>query len=330
MVKEIKRIAVTGSAGQIAYPLVFALAKGELLGQSQPLALHLLEIDSMVKQLEGLKLELEDSNFPLLKEIHIGSDPEKIFKEVDYAFLIGSKPRTAGMERQDLLKENGKIFITQGKALNQVAKKTVKVLVVGNPCNTNCFIALKNAPLLNKNNFHAMTALDENRARFQLASQAKVPLEAITHVTIWGNHSSTQVPDFTHVKIKGEPLKQVLNDQHWLENDFIQLIRQRGAKIIEARGRSSAGSAAYAAIQAMKALIQPTAEGCWYSSALYSENNPYGIDPDLVFSFPCRTIKDGTIEIVKGLEITPFLRAKLELSEEELKIEKSLIKELYG
>lgn len=320
-----KKIVVTGGAGQIAYQLLFRIAAGDLFGKNEPLALHILEVPEVAAQLEGVKMELHDCAFPLLKEIKIGSDPIEMFEGVTHAFLIGAKPRAPGMERSDLLSENGKIFIQQGSALNEVADPSVKVLVVGNPCNTNCLIALKNAPRLNPRHFFAMTFLDQNRAVSQLALKAGVPIESITDMTIWGNHSTTQVPDFVNAKIKGKPVLDVITDKKWLEGEFIAKVQKRGGEVLAARGKSSAASAANAALDAMRALAFETEEGKWYSMSLLGENNPYGIDPELVFSYPCRTKKDGSVEIVKGLKIDDFLKSRLALSEKELQEEKAYV-----
>lgn len=320
-----KRVVVTGAAGQIAYSLLFRLAKGELFGHDEPFALHLLELPEALSALEGVRMELEDSAFPLLKEIKIGSDPRKMFEEVTHAFLIGAKPRGPGMERAELLKENGKIFIEQGKALNETANRNVKILVVGNPCNTNCLIALRNAPNLPQENFHAMTMLDQNRAVFQLANKAKVSLKDVNNLAIWGNHSLTMVPDFFHATIKNRPVTDVIKDIHWLENDFISTIQKRGANVIAARGKSSAGSAATAALDEMRSILYETPEGQFYSCAIYSKNNPYQIDRDLIFSFPCRTNSKGKIEIITGLDLNDFVKEKLKISENELKEERGFI-----
>lgn len=328
MTKPLKRVAVTGGAGQIAYNLLFRIATGEMLGTDQPIALHILEIPEALKMLEGVKMELEDCAFPLLKEIHIGSDPKEIFKGVDYALLVGAKPRGPGMERGDLLNDNGKIFVEQGKALNDVADPNVKILVVGNPCNTNCLIAKANASRISVKNFFAMTRLDENRAAAQLAEKAGVDVDVIKNVTIWGNHSATQVPDFTNAKIHGEPVEEKIHDKTWLEGEFISTVQKRGAAIIAARGKSSAASAASAAIDTIKALVNPTPKDNWYSVALFSQNNPYGIDQNLIFSFPCRTTAEGNVEIVKNLPWNEFITNKIKLSEKELIEERELVKHL--
>lgn len=327
MAESIKRIVVTGGAGQIAYSLLFRLAHGDLLGSQQPIALHILEIPEALQSLQGVAMELEDCAFPLLKKIEIGSDPFEIFKEADYAFLIGSKPRGPGMERSDLLNENGKIFIDQGKALNAVANPNVRVLVVGNPCNTNCLIAMHNAPNIPAKNFHAMTRLDQNRAISLLAKKAQVDVKDVSNVIIWGNHSSTQVPDFFNAQIKNHSVLDSIEDKKWLENDFILKVQKRGAEIIAARGKSSAASAASAALDAMKAIIYPTPAGQWYSSAVISDHNPYGIEKNLIFSFPCRTHADGSYEIVKDIPLNDFLKNKIDLTERELMEERQLVKD---
>ncbi len=325
MPKPLKRVAVTGGAGQIAYNLLFRIAAGEMLGYDQPITLHILEIPDMLKPLEGVKMELEDCAFPLLKEIHIGSDPAAIFEGVHYALLVGAKPRGPGMERGDLLHENGQIFVKKGKALNESADKNVKVLVVGNPCNTNCLIAMQNAPRIPKGNFHAMTRLDQNRAAYQLASKAKVGVSDVSHVVIWGNHSSTQVPDFVHAKIKGKPAVEVIQDIHWLEGEFISLIQKRGAAVIAARGKSSAASAASAAIEAIRSIVIPTPQGHWFSSGVCSDGNPYGIEENLIFSFPCRSKGDGDWEIIPNLQLNNFLKEKIKLTEKELMDEREIV-----
>lgn len=318
MTTPLARIAVTGGAGQIAYSLLFRIAAGEMFGPDCPIALHILELPEAFPMLEGVKMELEDCAFPLLKEIHIGTDPNIVFQGIHYALLVGAKPRGPGMERGDLLRDNGKIFIGQGKALNAVADPNVKVLVVGNPCNTNCLIALKNAPRIPCQNFFAMTSLDHNRGVAQLAAKAQVPVTSIENFTIWGNHSSTQVPDYYHAKVNGQAPASLIKDTAWLEGDFITTVQKRGAAIIAARGKSSAASAANAVIDTLKNLTRPTPRGLWYSCGVYSKGNPYGIDQDLIFSFPCRTLADGKQEIVTGVDWNAELRAKILASEKEL------------
>ncbi len=325
MKKEIKRVVVTGGAGAIAYNLLFLIGEGDLFGKEQPIALHILEIPELIKVAEGVKMELEDCLFPLLKEIHIGSDPFEMFKDADVAILVGAKPRTLGMERGDLLASNAKIFIEHGKALDAVAKRNVLVFVVGNPCNTNCLITLNNAPSLPKSNFHAMTRLDHNRAIHLLAKKAKVEVTDIMQMTIWGNHSSTQVADYSNATICGKKAMDVVKDRQWLEGEFIPKIQKRGAEVIACRGKSSAASAAVAIVLAVQDLTTPTKSGQWYSSAMFSEGNPYEIDQGLIFSFPCRTLLDGSFEIIKGLSIDPFILEKIKLSEKELIEERALV-----
>lgn len=326
--KSLKRIAITGGAGQIAYSILFRLASGELLGKDQPIALHILEVPEALDSLKGVVMELEDCAFPLLKEIIIGSDPLQVFENVHYVFLIGAKPRGPGMERKDLLLDNGKIFVSQGKALDKVAADDVLVLVVGNPCNTNCLIAAHHAPHLSSNRFFAMTRLDQNRAISILAKKANAQVEEVTNVTIWGNHSSTQVPDFQNAKIQGKKLQEVIQDEMWLKGEFISHVQKRGAEVISARGKSSAASAANAAIDAMRSIVFPTKEGEWFSAGVASEGNPYGVKEGIVFSFPCRSKGDGKIEIVKGLNFDDFLKDKMKLSEKELLEERECISHL--
>jgi malate dehydrogenase len=321
----IKRVAVTGAGGQIAYSLIFRIANGELLGPKQRIALYLLDIPEGVAALKGLVMELEDCTFPLVQEIHVGSDPKKMFDGVHYAFLVGSKPRGPGMERKDLLADNGKIFVTQGKALNEAASRDVRVLVVGNPCNTNCLIAMRHAPDLNPRQFFSMTRLDQNRAVFQLARKAGAPIEEVTHVTVWGNHSATQVPDFENAKIRGKPATSSIHDRTWLEQEFVPLIQKRGAEVIAARGKSSAASAANAALGAMRSMLFPTDGTDWFSMGVLARGNPYGIDEELVFSFPCRCDGKGNWEIVSGLQMSPFLEQKIALTHKELQSERAMV-----
>ncbi len=324
--KPMKRIVVTGACGQIAYNLLFRIASGEMLGYDTPIALHLLDVEPFKEILEGVVFELEDSCYPLLKEIKFGFDPYEIFKEVDLAILVGAKPRGPGMERKDLLLDNAKIFSEQGKALNEVANKDVLVLVVGNPCNTNALITMKNAPKIAKNKFFAMTRLDQNRAKYQIAKKAKVSVDAIKSLAIWGNHSSTQVPDFSNVKIQGKKIFNFINDVDWLKTTFMELIQQRGAKIIEKRKKSSAASAASAIIDTIKSLYNK--EKDWFSLAVCSDNNSYGIEEDLIFSFPCVSLGKGNYKILENIYLDEFITNKIKLSEKELIEEKRLIAHL--
>ncbi len=328
MGKPLKRIAVTGAAGQIAYSLLFRIASGEMLGQDQPVALHLLDLADQQGALQGVVMELEDCAFPLLKEVQVGSDPQQVFEGVNYALLVGSKPRGPGMERKDLLSENGKIFIDQGRALNEVAAKDVLVFVVGNPCNTNCLIAASHAPSLPKNRFFAMTRLDQNRAQWMLSAKAGVSVASVSNVTIWGNHSATQVPDFLNAKIEGKPALEVISDRKWCEMEFVPAIQKRGAAVIAARGKSSAASAANGVLDSIRSLVFPTNPRDWFSVALCSDGNPYGIQEGLIFSFPCRSQGEGKVEIVADVPWDDFLREKIVLTQKELLEERELIKHL--
>ncbi len=328
MSKPLKRIAVTGGAGQIAYSILFRIASGEMLGMDQPVALHILELASSLEALKGVVMELEDCAFPLLKEIHIGSDPREVFKGVNLALLIGSKPRGPGMERKDLLAENGKIFIEQGKALNDVAASDVLVFVVGNPCNTNALIAMHHAPKIPRNRFFAMMRLDQNRAASMLARKAGVFITDVSHVCVWGNHSATQVPDFVNAKIRGKPALETIGDRFWCEEEWIPLVQKRGAAVIAARGKSSAASAANAAIDSIRSLMLPTPQGEWFSVGLISDGNSYGIAEGLIFSFPCRSLGNGKVEIVSNVSWDPYIEEKVRLTEKELLEERSLISDL--
>lgn len=323
-----KRIAVTGGGGQIAYSILFRIASGELLGKDEPIALHILEVPEALEALKGVVMELDDCAFPLLKEVVIGSDPKKVFAGVNIAILIGSKPRGPGMERKELLNDNGKIFIDQGKALSEVAAEDVLIFVVGNPCNTNCLIAMHHAPKIPRDRFFAMTRLDQNRATSFLAKKAHVPVTAVQHVVIWGNHSATQVPDFMHATIHHKPVPEVIQDHKWLKEEFIPMVQKRGAAVIAARGKSSAASAANAVIDSIRSLLLPTPEGEWFSVGLCSDHNPYGIQKNLIFSFPCRSKGNGKVEIVSGVSWDPFLKELILKTEKELLEERSLISHL--
>ncbi len=325
MPKPLKRVAVTGAGGQIAYSILFRIATGEMLGVDQPIALHLLEIPEAQEALKGVVMEIEDCAYPLVKEVKIGADPYQVFEGVDYAILIGSKPRGPGMERKELLGENGKIFIEQGKALNQVAASDVLVFVVGNPCNTNCLIAMHHAPRIPKECFFAMTRLDQNRAQAMLAHKAGVDSTEVSNVIIWGNHSATQVPDFVNAKIGGNPALSRIHDRKWCEEQFLPLVQKRGAAVIAARGKSSAASAANAAIDSIRSLVMPTPEGHFFSVGMISNGNSYGIHEDLIFSFPCRSKGNAKIEIVKNLSWDPFIKEKIALTEKELLEERAMI-----
>lgn len=321
----VKRIAVTGGGGQIAYSLLFRIASGELFGKEESIALHILEIPESAESLKGVVMELQDCGFPHLKEIKIGSDPEEVFGDVNVAVLVGAKPRGPGMERKDLLSENGKIFVGQGKALNRAAAKDVTVFVVGNPCNTNCLIAMHHAPDIPRQRFHAMTRLDQNRAQFQLAKKAGVEIDAVENVAIWGNHSATQVPDFVNAIIGGKKVTEVIGDREWLEGEFMETVQKRGAAVIAARGKSSAASAANAILDGVHALFNL---GPTFSSCICSDGNPYGIEEGLIFSFPCELASPGLVKIVPDFEITPFLKEKLAATEKELLEERDAVSHL--
>ncbi|GAA4897802.1 malate dehydrogenase [Tessaracoccus lubricantis] len=316
------KIAVTGAAGQICYSLLFRIASGSLLGDT-PIELRLLEITPALKALEGVVMELDDCAFGNLVNIEIGDDPKKVFDGVNLAMLVGAMPRKAGMERGDLLSANGAIFTAQGKALNEVAADDVKVLITGNPANTNALIASKNAPDIPAERFNALTRLDHNRALSQLAAKLGVPVTEITNMTIWGNHSATQYPDLFNAKVGGKNAAELVDDQEWLENTFIPTVAKRGAAIIEARGLSSAASAANATVEHMRDWVLGTPEGDWVSMSVPSDGS-YGVPEGLISSFPC-IVKDGKYEIVQGLEINEFSRAKIDASVAELADERDAV-----
>jgi malate dehydrogenase len=320
------RVAVTGAAGQIGYSLLFRIASGSMFGPNQPVELSLIEIPAALGALEGVVMELDDCAFPLLKRVVATADLAEGFRGVNWALLVGSVPRKQGMERKDLLGINGKIFISQGQAIQANAAPDIRTLVVGNPCNTNCLIAMNNAREIPSNRWFAMTKLDENRAKSQLAAKAGVEVSAVTNLTIWGNHSATQYPDFYNAKIGGRPATQVITDHAWLEGDFISTVQQRGAAIIKARGASSAASAANAVVDSVRSLTTPTPASDWFSVAVCSPGD-YGVASGLISSFPIRT--DGnTWEIVKDVPINEFSRKKIDISVDELSQERDLVREL--
>ncbi len=319
-------VAVTGAAGQIGYSLLFRIASGSMFGPEQPVVLHLIEIEPALKALNGVVMELEDCAFPLLRGVHATSSLEVGFGGVNWALLVGSVPRKQGMERKDLLSINGKIFTEQGKALARHAASDVRILVVGNPCNTNCLIAKSNAPEIPSNRWFAMTMLDQNRAVAQLARKADVRVDEVRKMAIWGNHSPTMYPDFSNAEIQGKPVSEVITDRAWLENTFIPIVQKRGAAILEARGLSSAASAANAVVDTVRALTTPTAKGDFFSVATCSDGS-YGIEKGLIFSYP--TISNGTDwEIVGGLPVNEFSQARILVTENELKEEKALTHDL--
>lgn len=320
-------VSVTGAAGQIGYALLFRIASGSVFGPDQPVNLRLIEIEPGMTALDGVMMELDDCAFPLLNDVVGTSDLNEGFKGTNWALLVGSVPRKAGMERGDLLGINGKIFTGQGQAIARNAASDVRVLVVGNPCNTNALIAMNNADGVPKDRFFAMTRLDENRAKSQLAKKAGVHQSKVTNLCIWGNHSATQYPDFTNAKIQGRPVTEAISDVDWLKGDFISTVQQRGAAIIKARGASSAASAANAALDTVKSLIAPTPSGDWHSVAVCSDGS-YGIEKGLMASMPIRTISDGKWEVVQGLPIDVFSREKIDASINELKEERDAVKDL--
>jgi malate dehydrogenase len=322
------KVAVTGAAGQIGYSLLPRIASGAIFGPEQPIDLHLIEIPPALKALEGVVMELHDCAFPLLHNVVATVDLNEGFRGVSWALLVGSVPRRAGMERKDLLGINGKIFVEQGRALAEVAGSDLRVLVVGNPCNTNCLIAMNNAKQIPSDRWFAMTRLDENRAKTQLALKSNSHWRHISNMAIWGNHSSTLYPDFFNARIDGKPAPEVISDSQWLEGDFIKAVQQRGAAIIQARGLSSAKSAAHGAIDTVRSIINATPEDDWHSLALCSDGS-YGIEKGLICSFPTRS--NGTkIEIVQGVPLNDFAKGKIEASVNELKEERAMVEELLG
>jgi len=320
------RIAVTGAAGQIGYSLLFRIASGAMFGPNQAVILHLIEIEPALPALHGVVMELDDCAFPLLKGVVPTGNLEEGFRGVNWALLVGSIPRKQGMERKDLLGINGKIFIGQGQAIQKNAASDVRIHVVGNPCNTNCLIAMNNAPNIPRDRFFAMTRLDENRGKSQLAKKAGVDITSVSNVAVWGNHSATQFPDFFNAKINGKPAPDVIKDEAWLKGDFISTVQQRGAAIIKARGASSAASAANAIVDSVRSIVEPTSAGDWHSVCVCSDGS-YGIEKGLICSFPVRS-QGGKLEIVPGLPVNEFSRAKIDATVNELKEEKSLVSEL--
>ncbi|MEY4131034.1 MAG: hypothetical protein RLZZ31_1158 [Actinomycetota bacterium] len=320
------RVAVTGAAGQIGYSLLFRIASGQMLGEDQPVILQLLDITPAMDALKGVAMELEDCAFPLLHDIVRTDDPNVAFGDVSYALLVGARPRSKGMERKDLLEANGGIFKPQGEALSANAAKDVKILVVGNPANTNALIAMNNAKNIPNERFTAMTRLDHNRAMAQLAAKTSTAVSDVTKMTIWGNHSATQYPDLFHAEVKGQNAAALVNDQAWLEGEFIPTVQQRGAAIIEARGLSSAASAANAAIDHMRTWALGTPKGDWVSMAIPSDGS-YGVPEGLISSFPV-TCANGEYSIVQGLDIDDFSRARIDISAAELAEERDGVREL--
>jgi len=325
MSKHVK-VAITGAAGQIGYALLFRLASGQVFGHDTKVSLHLLELEQALPSLEGVAMELEDCAFPLLQNVICTADLNTAMKDINWALLVGAVPRKAGMERSDLLKINGGIFGPQGKAINDNAADDVRVFVVGNPCNTNALIAMHNAPDVPRDRFYAMTTLDELRAKTQLAKRAGVEVTAVTNMTIWGNHSATQYPDFYNAKINGRSAAEVIADEAWLQSEFIPLIQQRGAAVIKARGASSAASAANAALTGVYNLVHETKSGDSYSMARCSEGE-YGVDEGLIFSVPCRTTQ-GKLQVVTDFTHNEFGQTKFKATLDELRAERDAVKQL--
>ena len=330
MPKAPVRVAVTGAAGQIGYSLLFRIASGEMLGRDQPVVLQMLEIpdEKAQKALRGVMMELDDCAFPLLAGMVAASDPTIAFKDVDVALLVGARPRGPGMERKDLLEANGKIFAPQGKALERVAKRDVKVLVVGNPANTNCLIAMRNAPGLKPTQFTGMMRLDHNRASSQLAQKLGKPVAWVRKVTVWGNHSATQYPDLFQAEVDGKKAWPMINDQAWLESTFIPTVQKRGAAIIDARGLSSAASAANAAIDHVRDWVRGTREGDWVTMGVPSDGS-YGIPEGVIYGYPVTT-KGGAYQLVKGIEPSDFSRRRMDATLKELHEERDGVKHLLG
>jgi malate dehydrogenase len=324
-VKAPIRVAVTGAAGQIGYSLLYRLVNGEAFGPDQPVILQLLEIPQAQEALRGAIMELEDCASPLLHDVIATDSANVAFKDANWAVLVGGKPRGKGMERADVIKDNAPIFVTQGQAINNYAASNIRVLVVANPCNTNALIALHSAPDVPKERWMAMTRLDQNRAKFQIARKAGVPVSAVTNLAIWGNHSPTMFPDFEHARVSGKPVMDVIRDRAWFEGDYLKTIQQRGKAVIDARGKSSAASAANAIVNHLQTMRTPTAPGDWFSAGVYSDGNPYGIPEGLVFSFPLRSASNGTYEIVSGLTLSAYAKDKLQVTANELDEERAAV-----
>lgn len=326
MSKKRVKVAITGAAGQIGYSLVYRIASGQMFGPETEVELQLLELEAALNALNGVAMELDDCAFPLLKNIVCTSDVNVAMKNANWALLVGAVPRKQGMERNDLLKINGGIFAPQGKAINDNGADDIRILVVGNPCNTNCYIAKAHAPRVNPNNFYAMTMLDENRAKTQLAKKAGVDITAVTNMTIWGNHSATQYPDFYNTKINGKSASEVITDLEWLKNGFLSTVQQRGAEIIKARGLSSAASAANAIVDSVYKLTHDTKTGDSFSMCVNS-NGEYGVEKGLIFSYPCRT-ENGKLKVIEGINHNDFGKDKFNKTHDELKGERDAIKSL--
>jgi malate dehydrogenase len=324
---DIVRVAVTGAAGQVAYAMLARLASGEIFGPQTKVILQLLEIGPKLPDLSGVAMELDDCGFPTLQDIVCTDDPARAFRDVNYALLVGSFPRKQGMERKDLLGINGKIFVGQGRALAENAAKDVRILIVGNPCNTNCLVAYNNGRDIPAERWTAMTRLDHNRARSALAKKAGVGTGAVTQVTIWGNHSNTQFPDFTNARINGKPATEVITDRSWLENTYVPQVQNRGAAVIKARGSSSAMSAANGALDHVKTWLNPTSANDWVSAATVSKGE-YGVPAGMVFGYPCRADGKGNFQVVAGLKLDAFGTQRFQVTLKELEEEKDAVKDL--
>lgn len=319
------RVAVTGAAGQIGYSLLFRLVSGEAFGPDQPVILHALEVPQAADALRGVVMELEDCAYPLLVDVVATDDPVVAFKNVNWAVLVGGKPRGKGMERADVIKDNAPIFVTQGQAINDYAASDVRVLVVANPCNTNTLIALNSAPDVPRDRWMAMTRLDQNRAMSIIAHKAGVPVPDVTNLAVWGNHSPTMYPDFEHARIGGKPALDVIPDRAWWETEFMKTVQQRGKAVIDARGKSSAASAANAVVNHLQSMTRPTPAGDWFSGAILSDGNPYDLPDGLVFSFPLRADGHGGVAIVRDLAISAYARSRLQITLDELHEERDAI-----
>ncbi len=324
------RVAVTGAAGQIGYSLLFRLVNGEAFGPDQPVIVQLLEIPQAQDALRGVVMELDDCAFPLLQDVVLTADTTVAFRDANWAVLVGGKPRGKGMERADVIKDNAPIFVSQGKAINDHAADDIRVLVVANPCNTNALIAMRSAPDVPADRWMAMTRLDENRAKTQIAKKAGVPVSAVTNLAVWGNHSPTMFPDFENALIDGQPALDVIQDRAWFEGEFLKTIQQRGKAIIEARGKSSAASAANAIVNYLHSMVTPTPAGRWFSAAIISDHNVYGVPDGLMFSFPLRSLGGGAYEVVEGLYLSDYARGKIMISADELLDERDAVADLLS
>lgn len=326
--KDAVTVAVTGAGGQVAYSLLFRIANGEVFGMDTPVNLTLKEVPEFVGTLEGVKMELDDCAFPLLRKVTVTDSDAEAFRGANWALLVGAAPRKPGQERKDLLTMNATSFIDQGAAINKTAAEDIRVVVVGNPCNTNCLIAMSHAPDVPRDRFSALTRLDQNRGMAQLAMKSGRPLTSVTNLAIWGNHSATQFPDFEHALIDGRPATEIIDDRQWLENQFVETVQKRGAAILAARGKSSAASAANAVLDHVRSAVNKTPGDDWVSAAILSNGNPYGAPDGLIFSFPVRSDGKGNYAIVEGLDISDYARGRLNVTADELLSERADVSEL--